>query len=39
MCVSVLQKGQYGEVWVFASTLYPSDWRKGYFLIIIWARV
>ena len=34
-----MQRGQYGEVYVFASTLCKKDMRKGDLLVLSWARV
>ena len=44
MCVvelrfSVLQRGQYGEVSMFARTLCKYDLRKGHVFVLGWARV
>ena len=39
VCVSVLHRGQYGEVCVFASTLCKYDLRKGDLFFLSWARL
>ena len=39
LCVSVLQRGQYGEVFVLVLTLYKYDMRKGDLFVLRWASV
>ena len=39
VCVSVLQRGQYGKVCVFASTLCKYDFIKVDSFVLSWARV
>ena len=39
LCVSVLQRGQYGEVGVLASTLWKYDLRKSDLFVMSLARV
>ena len=39
MCVSILQRGQYVEVCVFASILCIYDLRESYLFILSWPRV
>ena len=37
MCVSIVQRRQDGEVWVFASTFCIYDLRKGDLFVLSWA--
>ena len=39
VCVSILQRGQYNEVYVFASTLCNYDLRTSNIFVLSWARV
>ena len=39
VCFTVLQRGQYGEVGVFASTLCKYDLKKGNLFVLSWVRV
>ena len=39
VCIFVLQRGQYGKVCMFASTLCKYDLRKGDLFVLSWASV